>query len=97
MRPLDLPTTTSGSRYDVCGVRFLTYARRTRRRCIWSDSYYAVGFAPSSVTDTVCSQCASRDLVGHERSFVRRAKRSFVFVVAEGCIGSMASTDPGAR
>src|SRR5215471_5435322 len=95
-RPLDRPLPTSVLDTTSVVIRFINTRAVTSARSIGKDPYYTVRIrGPSSVTATVCSQCAARE--PSAVTTVHSSSSTTVLVVPRVSIGSMASTDPGAR
>lgn len=76
--------------HERCGRRFTAQTRATPR-----EPYSVRIRGPSSVTATVCSQCAARE--PSVVTTVQSSDSTLVFVVPSVSMGSMAKTDPGSR
>src|SRR3954463_12674373 len=77
-------------------IRFITTRAVDGARLYGEDPYYTVRIrGPSSVTATVCSQCAARE--PSAVTTVHSSSSTTVLVVPRVSIGSIASTEPGAR
>src|ERR1700730_11473156 len=95
-RPPDRPLPTSVFDTTLAVVRFITTRAVDGVRLFGQHAYYTVRIrGPSSVTATVCSQCAARD--PSAVTTVHSSSSTAVFVVPRVSIGSIASTEPGAR
>src|SRR5215207_1852167 len=95
-RPLGRPLPTSVFDTTLAVFGFITTRGVEGARLFDQDAYYTVRIrGPSSVTATVCSQCAARE--PSAVTTVHSSSSTTVFVVPRVSMGSMASTEPAAR